>query len=156
MKNMGKLALVASMLCISSMTYAAADDIIGVWQTFDDKTGAKKALVKFYFNKKRKTYYARITKVTPIQGYKPKVTCHKCPGTFKDKKIQGMVVVWNLKPTVKDGKVVSYDGGKIIDPNTGKIYDYSGKLNTSKSILTSRAFLGSAMLGRTQQWIRRK
>jgi len=73
--------------------------------------------------------------------------CGKCDGANKDKPVVGMNILWGLK---KDGD--AWEGGKILDPKTGKVY--SAKLKLAGDKLEVRGFLGMALLGRTQTWVK--
>lgn len=131
-------------------------EIEGIWQTYDDVTGSKKALVQFVHHKKTDTYVGRIIKITPIPGYKPVKKCSKCPGTFKNKPLLGLIIVWNLKAVKENGKVTGYTDGRVLDPLSGKIYSFNAKLNADKTILKGRGYIGLKSIGRSQNWIRHK
>jgi|TARA_R110000822_G_scaffold309005_1_gene437725 hypothetical protein len=57
--------------------------IIGKWETFDDKTNEKKAIVEIY--NKYNLYFAKI--IGTFIGPK-NATCQNCKGTKKDKPIK--------------------------------------------------------------------
>lgn len=135
-----------------------ANDIKGVWQSFDDKTNLKKGQVKFYYNEKTKSYVGRIIKVTPAPGYTPKEYCDNCPGVFKGKKVEGLMVIWHLKPVMgADGKFSGkFDDGYLLDPVSGKTYRVAVKISRSKKVLEVRGHLGMEWIGRTQKWLRVK
>lgn len=155
-----------SVLCVFSFFQAASakpnktlqpDDIIGVWQSFDDKTGLKKGQVEFTYNKKTDSYIGRIIKVTPAPGYTPKEFCENCPKPFTGKKIEGLMVVWHLKPQKNGAKFSGkYDDGYLLDPVTGKVYRFQTKLSASKKALSVRGHIGVKMIGRNQTWMRIK
>ena len=78
----------------------------------------------------------------------PNPVCSKCEGTNKDKPIQGMTILWNLRP---DG-TNKWANGTILDPAKGKTYsskvalvDNGRKLDVSGCI---------AFICRTQTWLR--
>lgn len=158
MKNFITLLSSVLLLICMSGTAAAKDasDILGVWQTFDDKTGAPKAHVKISYNKKTDAYIGRIVKVTPVKGYTPKIYCQNCPKPFTNKKIDGMLVFWNLKLEKRGSKVKGYDKGYLIDPLSGKIYRFKAGVSRNKKILKTRAYVGTALMGRSQTWVRVK
>lgn len=116
----------------------------GSWTTIDDKTGQKRALV--HISVSGGTLSGTIEKVYPQPG--DTGICSKCPGAFKDKKIQGMTFVWGLKD---QGNGV-WDGGQILDPKTGKIYRAKMTLDGNK--LHVRGYIGLSVLGRTQTWVK--
>ena len=47
-----------------------------------------------------------------------------------------------------------YQGGSIPDPETGKVYRARMKLDGEGGKLNVRGFIGFALLGRTQTWVR--
>ncbi|WP_312057991.1 DUF2147 domain-containing protein, partial [Acinetobacter courvalinii] len=49
---------------------------------------------------------------------------------------------------------LNYTSGRILDPNTGKIYSMKAKLSANGKRLHLRGYLGISALGRTQIWIR--
>lgn len=128
-------------------TFAA--DITGLWQTIDDKTGAPKAQVEIR-KEANGTYAGKIIKVTPRPGYTPKEICDNCPAPYTNKPILGLDIATGLKQV--DG--LNYTGGKILDPNTGKVYGLKAKLSSTGKRLHMRGYLGVSALGRNQIWIR--
>lgn len=117
---------------------ASAADVLGKWQTIDDETGRPKSIVEIY--QKDGKYYGRVVDLL----MKPDDTiCDKCPGERKGKKIVGMDVITGM---VKSGDV--YEGGEILDPNKGKIYDCKFWVEDNK--LMVRGYLG--FFFRTQTW----
>ncbi|TAL60131.1 MAG: DUF2147 domain-containing protein [Legionella sp.] len=122
----------------------AAQSPAGTWTTIDDKTGAKRAVVKL--SVAGGTLNGSIIKVFPQPG--DTGICSKCPGAFKDKKIQGLGFIWGLKD---QGNGV-WSGGSILDPKTGKIY--KAKVTIDGNKLYVRGYIGVSALGRTQTWIR--
>lgn len=116
----------------------------GTWTTIDDKTGAKRAVVNLAVS--GNTLSGTIVKVYPQPG--DTGVCSKCPGAFKDKKIQGLQFVWGLKD-LGNGE---WGGGSILDAKTGKIY--KAKMSLKGNKLYVRGYVGVSMLGRTQTWVR--
>lgn len=129
--------------CYIPIVLAAASPI-GEWTTIDDKTDAKRALVTVSMS--GDTLSGTIIKVFPQPG--DTGICSKCPGEFKDKKVQGLRFLWGLK---SDGHG-EWTGGSILDPKTGKIYSAKATLKGNK--LYVRGYLGISLLGRTQVWVR--
>lgn len=119
--------------------------IIGQWETFDDKTKEKKAVIEIY--KTNNLYFAKI--VESFVGNKNDI-CGTCKGTKKGKPIIGLVIVENIK---KDGN--EFNGGSILDPENGETYKcYLKLIDTNK--LKVRGFLGFSLFGRTQYWRRKE
>ena len=139
-----------SALLLSAMTsFAFANDIAGLWQTIDDKTGAPKGQVEIRKDANG-NYVGKIVKITPRVGYTPKEICVDCPAPYTNKPILGLDTLTGLKHSSGN----NYTGGRILDPNTGKVYSMKAKLSTSGKRLTLRGYVGVSALGRNQVWIR--
>lgn len=140
---MKKLFLTASLVVLTVMT-AMAQDVTGKWQTIDDDTGEAKSIVEIY--KQDGKIYGKIVEI--LNPAKKNSKCDKCPGADKNKPIEGLVILKDLK---KDGD--EYNGGTIMDPLNGKVYKSYIKLNGSNK-LDVRGYVGFSLLGRTQTWNR--
>jgi uncharacterized protein (DUF2147 family) len=141
--------LIGALLLSAVSSFSFAEDIIGLWQSIDDKTGAPKALVEIR-KEADNTYAGKVVKLTPRAGYTPNETCVDCPPPYTNKPIIGLDVVTGLKST--DG--LNYTSGRILDPNTGKLYSLKAKLSLNGKRLHLRGYLGVSALGRNQIWIR--
>ena len=124
-------------------------DIVGVWRSFDDKTGYAKSLIKIE-KSPNGNYGGTIIQVLSHPGYTPKTTCQDCPAPYTDKPIEGLHILWGLKA---DG-TSNYSGGKILDPLSGQIYSAKIALADGGKTLTLRGFLGVSLFGRSQVWTR--
>lgn len=143
---MKKNALAFGLLGLSALANAA-DPLNGtVWKTIDDKTKQPKATVRFT-EQKNGTLTASIQSIlTPGEEN----ACTKCEGPYHNKSLKGLTIVRGLKNTGG----TSYDGGSILDPQTGKTYKLKGKLADGGKKLELRGFVGVAALGRNQTWVR--
>ncbi|MGJ5642802.1 DUF2147 domain-containing protein [Formosa sp. S-31] len=139
MKLLFTLLITALSLCSYSQ------NILGKWETFDDKTKEKKALVEIY--KTNDTYFAKI--VNKYVGERDS-RCEKCEGAKKDQPIIGLVIIEGIK---KDGD--EFNDGTILDPESGDVYSCYLKL-VEENKLKVRGYLGLSILGRTQYWIRKE
>lgn len=136
--------LLALALSVLFVPFALAQSLAGTWTTIDDKTGQKRAVV--HLSVSGGTLNGTLVKIYPQPG--DTGICTKCPGAFKDKPIKGLQFVWGLKD---QGNGV-WDGGKILDPKTGKIYN--AKMTMKGNKLDVRGYIGFSLLGRTQVWVR--
>ncbi|WP_201593523.1 DUF2147 domain-containing protein [Psychrobacter sp. Pi2-51] len=118
------------------------------WQTIDDKTGEKKAIIQL--NESNGKVSGKIIKV--LNKEEAKAVCTKCPGSLKNKPIEGLQILSGLKA---DGNN-KWSDGKLVDPESGKTY--SGKLTLSDNgqSLDLRGYVGSPLFGRSQTWQRIK
>ena len=145
---MGKQLFGALILSVMS-SLSFAEDITGMWQSIDDKTGAPKALVEIR-KEANGAYVGKIIKITPRAGYTPKETCVDCPAPYTNKPILGLDVMTGLK----QGEGLNYVNGRILDPNSGKVYSMKAKLSSNGKRLHLRGYVGVSVLGRNQIWIR--
>ena len=126
-----------------------AQDITGIWQSIDDLTGAPKGQVEIT-QEADGTYTGKITKITPRPGYKPKEVCTGCPAPYTNQPILGLNAITKLKHK----RDLIYTGGRILDPNTGRVYSLAAKLSSNGQRLHLRGYVGVSALGRSQIWIR--
>lgn len=130
--------LLMATCCLLFALQASAADVLGKWRTIDDETGQAKSIVEIY--QKGGKYYGRVVDLL----MKPDDTvCEKCPGDRKGKKIVGMDIITDM---VKNGDV--YEGGEILDPTKGKVYDCKFWLEGNQ--LKVRGYVG--FFYRTQTW----
>ena len=48
----------------------------------------------------------------------------------------------------------AWTGGDVLDPDTGKVYRATVRLSDDGRELTLRGYVGIALLGRSQRWVR--
>ncbi|AMO57532.1 signal peptide protein [Endozoicomonas montiporae] len=138
-----KKLLLASACCLSLAV--SANDYVGQWHTVNEKTNEVESLVSIYMEDNQ--LKGRIEQIADPES-RDKL-CDECTGEFKNQKIEGMTFIWGL---TKDGD--KYDDGKILDPASGKIYSASLSLIDGGEKLKVRGYLGFALLGRTQVWLK--
>lgn len=123
-----------------------AQTVFGKWKTVDDKTGETKSIVEIYENNGK--VFGKIIEI--FDATKRNRKCEKCKGNELNKPVLGMVIIKSL---TKDDD--EYNGGKILDPETGNLYKCYIKLQ-GKDKLEVRGYMGIAIVGRSQTWIRIK
>jgi uncharacterized protein (DUF2147 family) len=126
--------------------FSVSAQVIGKWKTIDDNTGEAKSIVEIY--EQNGKIYGKVIEI--LNPAKKDAKCTKCEGSDKDKPILGMIIIKGL---TKDGD--EYTDGDILDPNKGKLYSCTIKLD-GKDKLNVRGYLGISMLGRSQTWTRVK
>lgn len=125
----------------------AADPLNGtIWKTIDDETKQAKSLVMFK-EQSNGTLTATIQKVFNATE---EAKCSLCEGTYHNRSLKGAVIVSGLKNVGSH----RYEDGKITDPKSGKTYSLKGELTNNDRILKLRGYMGVALLGRNQTWIR--
>ncbi|WP_374666768.1 DUF2147 domain-containing protein [Acinetobacter sp.] len=143
---MKKIALALGLLGLTALANAA-DPLNGTsWKTIDDKTKQPKAIVKFT-EQKNGTLTASIQQIL-TKGEEN--ACSKCEGPYHNKSLKGLRIVSGLK----NAGGTSYEDGTILDPQSGKTYRLKGQLTDGGQKLELRGFIGVAVLGRNQTWLR--
>jgi uncharacterized protein (DUF2147 family) len=138
--------LAAPALLFSGAALAQAKDSpVGLWKTIDDETKAAKSIVRI--TEKDGVLSGKIEKI--IDPAKADAKCTLCADDRKDKPVQGMVILTGLKKSDTE-----WADGQILDPNSGKIYKAKAKVIDDGKKLEMRGFIGIALLGKTQVWLR--
>src|SRR6476620_1346980 len=146
-----KKNLVVACLIVGSAFAAAAQSTspVGVWRTVDDGTKKDKSLVRI--SESGGVYTGKVEKFLDPETPKDAV-CKDCSDERKDKPILGMTIIRNMKQSSDDKTL--FEGGEILDPNNGKVYQSKMKLVDNGTKLEVRGFVGISLLGRTQTWVR--
>ena len=118
---------------------------VGVWKTIDDDTKKEKSLIRI--SEAGGVLTGKLEKLLD-PATKPDTVCEKCTDERKDKPILGMTLIRNVKQS--EGDKGLWDGGDILDPNNGKVYQSKMKLVDNGAKLEVRGFIGISLLGRTQ------
>jgi uncharacterized protein (DUF2147 family) len=124
---------------------AGAPSPLGLWKTFDDKTGQPRALVRIYLQDG--TYFGKIE-----QSFTPGAETRVCAVRTDERKNQpiiGLLIIRNV--SLRDGE---YGGGDILDPDSGSVYRCKFHLENDGAVLVVRGFIGFSLLGRSQTWRR--
>ena len=143
---MKKIKTSILLLFLASLFSANAQSVIGKWKTFDDATGDSKSIVEI--TEKDGKIYGKVIEI--LNPAKKNAKCNNCPDSDKDKPVLGLYVIKGLS---KDGK--EYSNGKILDPNSGKLYKCTVSLDGNDK-LKVRGYVGISAFGRNQIWTRVK
>jgi uncharacterized protein (DUF2147 family) len=135
--------LAASLFLIAATAVHAQNTPAGLWKTIDDKTGQDKSLVRI--SDTGGVLTGRIEKL--LHPSSPNPLCDKCRDDRHGKPMVGLSIIDGLRP---DGEV--WDGGRILDPQNGKIYTVRLKLIDGGKGLEVRGYIGPFF--RTQTWSR--
>ena len=148
MANLNHWFLPWIVLFLAAVPLGAAElSPAGLWKTIDDHTGQPKGLVRI--REVNGQYEGKIEKIFPKPGDDPAPKCDQCDGARRNQPVLGMTFLWGL---IKQGD--EYQGGKILDPENGKIYRAKMKLTDGGKKLEVRGFIGFSLLGRSQTWLR--
>jgi uncharacterized protein (DUF2147 family) len=126
---------------------AQAPSPVGRWKTVDDQTGDVTSVVEIALV--NGALVGHVARVMSPPGDSENPMCDKCPGERKDKPIVGMQIMWDMRA---DGD--EFTGGRILDPDNGKIYRCKVKVIDGGRRLEVRGYIGFSLFGRTQTWVR--
>lgn len=145
--TLSKRLVLTVLLSLFMIPFCYAASPAGKWNTVDDKTGKRRAVMKLWVS--NGVLYGKIMSVVKQPG--DTGYCNNCKGKFKGKKVVGLTNMWGLKKT---SKANVWDGGYILDPKNGKIYRCKVTVSSNGKKLTVRGYVGFSMLGRSQTWYR--
>jgi uncharacterized protein (DUF2147 family) len=135
---------IASLALLLAVTAVHAQNTpVGLWKTIDDHTGRDKSLVRISDTGGMLT--GRVEKL--LHPTRPNPLCDKCRDDRHGKPITGMSILEGLR---RDGDV--WDGGRILDPENGRIYTVRLKPIDDGMKLEVRGYIGPFF--RTQTWVR--
>jgi len=121
---------------------------VGQWHSFDEKTSELKSLV--VISETDGVLKGRIDKLLRKEADQAAV-CKDCTDDRKDKPMLGLEIIRGAKKV--DGKDV-WEGGTIVNPEGGTIYKLRMTPIEGGQKLEVRGFVGFALLGKTQTWVR--
>jgi uncharacterized protein (DUF2147 family) len=127
----------------------AADLLPGTWQQVDDASGRVQALVRIV-KTGNDLYQGFVEKLIPAPGDDPNPKCENCRDHRRNQPVLGMQIIEGLK-RVDDGV---YVGGRILDPDNGVMYRLKIVVLEKGTKLEVRGYVGIALLGRSQIWLR--
>jgi uncharacterized protein (DUF2147 family) len=118
---------------------------IGEWRTIDDKTNKPRALIEIY--ERGGLLFGKVTGI--LDSRYTNARCQDCSGDRQNQPVMGLEIMRDMHA---DG--ARWDGGTILNPETGSIYKCRMHLTQGGQTLVVRGFVGVAMVGRTQTWQR--
>jgi len=142
-----RAVLAMTSVCAFGMATAQMTPV-GNWHSIDDKTGEIKSLV--VITESNGVLSGRVDKLLRKDADQ-KAVCDKCTDDRKDKPVLGLEIIRGAKKA--EGKDV-WEDGNIVDPDNGTVYKLKMTPIEGGSKLEVRGFIGFALLGRTQTWIR--
>jgi uncharacterized protein (DUF2147 family) len=140
------IALAAPVL-LAPVSLGADLSPAGRWVTIDDKTGTPRSVIEI--EDVAGTLQGKVLKIYDRPGDNPGHLCRNCSGDLKDKPVIGMTLIQGL---TRDGD--TWDGGTILDPDTGNTYSAEMHLLDNGQKLEVRGYFGISLLGRSQTWVR--
>ena len=140
---MKKLLIHALLFCAGNVF--AQSTPVGLWKTIDDESKQERSLVRI--TETGGVLSGKIEKLTDPARAAAK--CEKCDGAKKDQPIVGMTVIEGVK---KNADHPYWDGGTILDPESGKVYKARFTPKDGGKTMEMRGFV--AFFYRNQTWIR--
>jgi uncharacterized protein (DUF2147 family) len=93
--------------------------------------------------------YGKIEQLVDPNPQDPDPRCVQCEGELKNMRLIGLQILWDLR---RNGD--QWSGGRVLDPDNGKAYRCYLTVEDGGEKLKVRGFIGFALLGRTQYWLR--
>lgn len=134
------IALLASLPLV-----ALSAEIEGDWLTIDDESGEARSKLRIEAQSDG-TFAGHIVDIFNPSAPIETLRCTACQGELAGQPMLGLPLIWGLQA---DGD--KYDSGRIVDPESGKVYRLSAKVNDAGA-LEVRGFIGISLIGRTQTW----
>lgn len=141
-----KRALVAIISGVVASSVWAQSTPVGLWRSFDDKTGEAKAEVRI--TESGGVLAGHIDKRL-LKTAKPADVCTECSDERKGQPLSGLEIIRGAKKA--EGSDV-WEGGKILDPENGRSYTLKMTPIEDGKKLEVRGSVGP--FGRTQTWVR--
>lgn len=143
------LLLILSFIFVAMALHAEELSLVGRWKTIDDETGQAKSIVNIWIeNGELKGKIVELFR-KPDEDQNP--TCAEGSGDLTGKPMKDATIMWGLT----EDKNGWWDGGKIVDPKKGKIYNCKIRTIEDGSKLQVRGYIKVIFrIGRSQTWER--
>lgn len=138
--------MVAGSLAVALPALAADMSPVGLWRTFDEKSGEPKSEVRI--SDSGGVLSGRVEKLLR-KGADPQAVCDRCTDDRKGQPLVGLEIIRGAKQA--QGKAV-WEDGKILDPENGSTYSLKLTPADNGNKLDVRGSIGP--FGRTQTWSR--
>lgn len=153
MKNLLRFMAMMFISTIFGLGVALADapTPVGTWQTVDDTTNKPRSIVVINLDSQGQLV-GKISKIYYRPGEGPNDICSNCSDDRHNQKIVGLTILTGMQQSPKDPSY--WTSGKILDPETGKMYKCHITVSADNKTLKVRGYIGFSLIGRTQTWNR--
>ena len=146
---LARLALAGLAASLAAGPAMSADrSPLGLWQAVNSETHRPTGW--FAITEHDGVYTGTLVKMFLRPGQDPNVVCNACRGDRHAQPWLGLQIIRDMKAEGEN----SYEGGTILDPRDGNVYDAMLEVSPDGQTLTVRGYLGIALLGRNQYWTR--
>jgi uncharacterized protein (DUF2147 family) len=134
-------------LFFTAMAVAGSPE--GLWQTFHPLNGLPRSHIRLEIEEG--VLRGRIERITlPTDKLHP--TCDWCEGDFRNAAFLGMIILDGLQQAASNPNI--WSGGRVLDPDSGRVYEARIRLEPDGRSLQLRGYSGSVILGRSERWVR--
>jgi uncharacterized protein (DUF2147 family) len=141
------IALMLAVAALAASAEPADPSPLGTWMTIDDVTHEPRALVEI--SEREGSLSGQVVRLVRDPDEDPDPRCEDCTGARHGQRVLGMTILWNMH---RHGD--AWDGGEILDPESGSIYRCTLRPGAAGAKLEVRGYIGISLLGRTQTWTR--
>lgn len=142
-----KALLLCCLAFVPSALVAAEASPLGYWTTIDDHTHEARSIVEIAEHDGALSGHIVKLFRKPDEIQDP--VCKECSGARHDARVIGMEILWGVRRAGDE-----WNGGEILDPETGNVYRVTLRPAVDGRTLDVRGFIGFSLLGRTQVWER--
>lgn len=137
--------VLALLLATAAAQPAPADTPVGRWETVNRSDNTPAGTVRLFLHDG--LLYGQIESIYDLT--RRTLRCTSCDGDRHDQPFLGLQFLRGLHPGAD-----AWDGGTVLDPDTGRTYKASLRVTDAGRRLVIRGYLGISLFGGSQTWKR--